>query len=433
MPELYGTLSATGVLNGTLQTIVYADNYNNLNNKPAINGHTLQGDQTASDLGLLTLADVPVESVNGQTGTVVLDGADIPYAAGVSVNDKIDAVEASIPSVPVVSVNGQTGAVVLDGADIEYGAGISVNDQLDNLAGQIPSIPVESVNGQTGNVVLDGADINYNATKTVNQRLDEIYLDIPEVPVHSVNSKIGNVVLDGTDINYNASYTVNDRIDYVEGLIEAGDVVSVNGLTGVVVLEGSDIEYSAGVTINDQIDNVEAEIPTSGADIEYSEGVTVNDQIGTNTTDIGNIAADVGDLTDLTTTNKDSLVDAVNEVDGKITTATTVSSGSITPNTGYTVVNSSVKKIGNLVAVSFVIKATTAITSRQTIANIANGFRPTQNEWYTFSGSSIVNGTSNRIITGLITSSGDIMVGDGIEPAGQSVIEFRGSCTYYTA
>lgn len=141
----------------------------------------------------------------------------------------------------------------------------------------------------------------------------------------------------------------------------------------------------------------------------------------------------VGDLSSLTTTNKDSLVDAVNEVDGKITTATTVSSGSITPNTGYTVVNSSVKKIGNLVAVSFVIKATTAITSRQTIANIANGFRPTQNEWYTFSGSSIVNGTSNRIITGLITSSGDIMVGDGIEPAGQSVIEFRGSCTYYTA
>lgn len=170
-------------------------------------------------------------------------------------------------------------------------------------------------------------------------------------------------------------------------------------------------------------DNTDSGLTATNAQDAIDE---VNDKADTNATNIG-------DLSQLTTTHQDSLVDAVNEVNGKITTATTVSSGTITPKTGYTVVNSSVKKIGNFVSVSFVIKATTAITSRQTIATIDNGFRPTQNEWYTFSGSSSVNGTSNRIITGLITSGGDIMVGDGIEPAGQSAIEFRGSCTYYTA
>ena len=357
MPDLYGQLTPQGVLNGSLQTIVYADNYNDLINKPSINSVELQGNKTAADLGLLTAGDIPVESVNGKQGVVILDGDDIEYSAGVSLSDQIDNVAAAIPSVPVLSVNSKTGAVVLDGDDIEYEAGTSVNSKITDLEAEIGSGPVISVNGQQGVVELDGTDINYSLTKTLNQKIDEVAASIPVVsyPVTSVNTKTGDVVLDGDDI-------------------------------------------------------------------DYAEGVTVNDQIGTNATNIG-------DLSQLTTTDKSSLVGAVKEVNGKLA----VTSGTITPKTGYTVVNSSVKKIGNLVSVSFVIKATTAITSRQTIATIDNGFRPTQNEWYTFSGSSSVNGTSNRIITGLITSGGDIMVGDGIEPAGQNAIEFRGSCTYYTA
>ena len=362
MPDLYGNLTPQAVLNGTLQTIVYADNYEDLRNKPSINSVTLIGNKTAAELGLATPADIPVESVNGYQGVVILDGDDIEYSAGVSVNDQIDTVAAAIPTIPVTSVNSKTGVVILDGDDIEYEAGTSVNSKITDLEAEIGSGPVVSVNGQQGVVELDGTDINYSLTKTINQKIDEVAASIPVVnyPVTSVNTKTGDVVLDGTDI-----------------------------------------EYSEGVTINDQIGNVADDIPADASELP----------LGTDFSDPTSTAGAIKDLQD----------------------KTTVTSGSITASTGYTVVNSNVKKIGNLVTISFVIKATTAITSRQTIANIANGFRPTQNEWYTFSGSSIVNGTSNRIITGLITSGGDIMVGDGIEPAGQSVIEFRGSCTYYTA
>lgn len=344
-----GGIVPQAVLNGTLGTVVYASNYNDLDNKPSINSVELRGNKTAEDLGLATPADITVTSVNTQTGDVSLTGQNIPYDSTYSVTEKINDLESQIVDSGVSSVNGHTGAVILTGSDINYSVGVSLNAKIDAVEGEIPVI-------------------NYPVT-------------------------------------------------------------SVNGETGAVVLAGSDIEYSAGVSINSQIDNVAGEI----SDLTAEDIPMSGEDPTTVSTAIGNNATSIGDLTTLTTTDKSSLVGAVNEVDGKITTATTVSSGTITPKTGYTVVNSSVKKIGNFVSVSFVIKATTAISSRQNIATIDNGFRPTQNEWYTFSGSSSVNGTSNRIITGLITSGGDIMVGDGIEPAGQSAIEFRGSCTYYTA
>lgn len=54
--------------------------YNQLSNRPSINGHTLTGNQTAQQLGLATPSDipaVPVQSVNGKTGAVALDAADV--------------------------------------------------------------------------------------------------------------------------------------------------------------------------------------------------------------------------------------------------------------------------------------------------------------------------------------------------------------------
>lgn len=56
------------------------NNYNNLTNKPQINSVTLSGNKTAADLGLANASDiptVPVQSVNGQTGAVVLDAANV--------------------------------------------------------------------------------------------------------------------------------------------------------------------------------------------------------------------------------------------------------------------------------------------------------------------------------------------------------------------
>ena len=51
-----------------------------------------------NDSGFITSAEAPVQSVNGYTGAVNLDGSNLDYDAGNSINDKIDAVEAAIPT-----------------------------------------------------------------------------------------------------------------------------------------------------------------------------------------------------------------------------------------------------------------------------------------------------------------------------------------------
>ena len=66
--------------------------YEDLTNKPSINGVTLIGDKTTEDLHI----QAGVTSWNGQTGDVVY----------------------TPPEAPVQSVNGQTGAVVLDASDV---------------------------------------------------------------------------------------------------------------------------------------------------------------------------------------------------------------------------------------------------------------------------------------------------------------------------
>ena len=57
-----------------------ATDYNQLTNRPSINGTTLSGNQTSSQLGLYGTNNTPpypVISVNGQTGNVVLTPNDI--------------------------------------------------------------------------------------------------------------------------------------------------------------------------------------------------------------------------------------------------------------------------------------------------------------------------------------------------------------------
>ena len=222
---LHGRLTASGNLTGTVNTIVYAHNYNDLSNKPSINSVTLQGNKTASDLGLVTPSDIPVTSVNEQTGDVELTGDNIPYDTLTSVNAKINDLESQIVGAGVQSVNGMTGNVTLTGANINYSVGVSLNSRIDAVEGEIPVI-------------------NYPVT-------------------------------------------------------------SVNGKTGAVSLAGSDIEYSEGVSLTDQIDNVSGEISDlTGADIPMTA------------LDSTKVATAIGDLSTLTTTNQDSLVDAVNEVNG---------------------------------------------------------------------------------------------------------------------
>ena len=124
----------------------------------------------------LTIPQGPQEdaggtSVNGKTGAVTLDAADVgAYAkpsGGIPKTDLDQSVQTSLglantalQSAPVTSVNNKTGAVVLSASDV----------------GAKPAsyeAPVSSVNEKTGAVVLDAGDIGYEST-TVEEELGTI-------------------------------------------------------------------------------------------------------------------------------------------------------------------------------------------------------------------------------------------------------------------
>ena len=204
-----GSIVPQAVLNGTLGTVVYASNYNDLDNKPSINSVELRGNKTAEDLGLATPADITVTSVNTQTGDVSLTGQNIPYDSTYSVTEKINDLESQIVDSGVSSVNGHTGAVILTGSDINYSVGVSLNAKIDAVEGEIPVVnyPVTSVNGETGAVVLAGSDIEYSAGVSLTDKIDAVEGEIPVVdyPVTSVNEKTGAVDLTGADIAMSGS------------------------------------------------------------------------------------------------------------------------------------------------------------------------------------------------------------------------------------
>lgn len=246
--------------------------------------------------------DYPVDSVNGQTGDVVLyptedvqfpsveDGAWTIHrridgsnsgllfiknvkAQRIDGTNKYDIYDAgNPPPYPVTSVNGQTGAVNL-------------------------SFPVTSVNGQTGDV-----NLTFPVT-SVNGQTGAVVLTFP---VTSVNNQTGDVVIPQLVNNVSADYlhitedasgdewavergvtsgTTAIRIEVNNGHVEAyldftdttdtvidsfkllttqdipssSGVVSINGSAGVVVLTGSDIAVSSGdnTTIATKISNLQ--------------------------------------------------------------------------------------------------------------------------------------------------------------------------------
>ena len=178
--------------------------YHDLSNKPSIEGTTLDGNLSASDLGLAKTTDipsVPVQSVAGKTGDVTLDGGDVgfnaqgSYSSG-TVGAELSDLKTEISAKPDIDL-GITGATAgtyakvktVDGSgkptSWEYGAGgggggtsdytdltnkpqiegvtLSGNKSASDLglakASDIPAVPVQSVNGKTGAVVLSASDV----------------------------------------------------------------------------------------------------------------------------------------------------------------------------------------------------------------------------------------------------------------------------------
>ncbi len=190
--------------------------YNQLTNKPSINGTTLSGNQTSGQLGLYGTNNTPpypVTSVNGQTGDVVI-----------STGGNVD------------SVNGKTGVVVLSAADVGALPNTTVipdkTSQLDNDSGYITNSALTGyakkteIPTKTSELTNDSGYITNTAlepyaktvdipTKTSQLNNDSGYITANDVPVKSVNTKTGAVVLTQDDVGDGTTYvrTHNDFTD----------------------------------------------------------------------------------------------------------------------------------------------------------------------------------------------------------------------------
>ena len=267
-------------------------NYNNLTNKPSINGTTLSGNKTSTELGVYGTGNeppYPVTSVNGQTGAVTIntDGK-------------------------VTSVNGQTGDVELNADSVGALSSTtkipSATSDLTNDSGYITAAdaPVQSVDGQTGEVVT-------NAVKTTAQTLTDVqktqartnigagtssfsgaYDDLtgkPTIPsktseLDNDSGFITNAALapyaKTADVPTKTSQLNNDS-GFVDaaGASAAAPVQSVNNKTGAVVLTQDDVGNGTTYvrTHNDFTDAAKQQINTNedniamlDSDMEAAQG-----------------------------------------------------------------------------------------------------------------------------------------------------------------
>ena len=309
-------------------------NYNNLTNKPSINGTTLSGNKTSTELGVYGTGNeppYPVTSVNGQTGAVTIntDGK-------------------------VTSVNGQTGDVVLNAESVGALPSTtkipSATSDLTNDSGYITAAdaPVQSVDGQTGEVVTNAVKITAQ-TLTDAQKAQArtnigagtssfsgVYDDlIGKPPIPSKTSELDNdsgfitnaalaPYAKTADVPTKTSQLNNDS-GFVDaaGASAAAPVQSVNTKTGAVVLTQDDVGNGTTYvrTHNDFTDAAKQQINTNkdniamlDSDMEAAQGdiTTLKGNVTTLTNALGSkqdkIAGGASTITDDNLTANRALV-----------------------------------------------------------------------------------------------------------------------------
>ena len=160
MDSLKGTLTPMKVLSGRLNGgIAYGTfNYNELENKPSVNGHELVGNvnipiptktsDLTNDSGFITDADIPTKTSELTNDSGFITSADIPTIPTNTSQLNNDSGFLTMNTTPVWSVNSQTGDVNLFIP--------KATSQLKNDSGFLTmnTTPVRSVNLQTGDVNL---------------------------------------------------------------------------------------------------------------------------------------------------------------------------------------------------------------------------------------------------------------------------------------
>jgi hypothetical protein len=152
--------------------------------------------------------------VNGQTGTVVLDAADVGAYADDNPSGFVDAAGAAAAA-PVQSVNSLSGTVVLDAAAVGAYPDSNPSGFVD-AAGAAVAAPVQSVNGATGTVSVNA----------VGSAAAPITYDVGTQTVGSDGSLLVTVEHGGDDSEPRPSYAAT--------VYWKGTVAPVNGAAGDV-------------------------------------------------------------------------------------------------------------------------------------------------------------------------------------------------------
>ena len=187
-----------------------------------------------------------VDSVNGQTGTVSLDTADLTDVDTTAPTDGqvlryVSASSKYVPTTlsstaPVDSVNGQTGAVVLDADDISDATTTNkytTAADISKLAGIEAGAEVNPTASEIKTSYESNADTNA-FTDAEKSKLAGIAAGAEVNAVDSVNTQTGAVVLDADDIS--DATTINK-------FTTAGDISKLAGIEA-----GADVTDSANVT-----------------------------------------------------------------------------------------------------------------------------------------------------------------------------------------
>lgn len=199
-----------------------------------------------NDSGFITASQAPVQSVNGQVGTV-----------NISIPEQVNADWNSVSGTSQILNKPSLSTVATSGSytDLSNKPTIPTNtNQLTNGAGFVTAVqaassaPVQSVNGQVGNVTLTipAAQIQSDWNQSNTSALDYIKNKptIPSVvyPVTSVNGKTGDVVLVNTDVGAAATSHTHAIADItglqtaLNGKISVGASIPYSTLTGAPAL-----------------------------------------------------------------------------------------------------------------------------------------------------------------------------------------------------
>ena len=143
--------------------------------------------------------------------------SELPTKTSELENDSGYITSSDIPSIPVTTVNGKTGAVVLNATDVRALPNTTVipttTSQLTNNSGYITSAgaPVQTVNGKTGAVQLTATDVGAISAADISQTLGNSSTKVP-----SEKAVVDTMSAAGYGYMLKAKYANNSTDDTVD-------------------------------------------------------------------------------------------------------------------------------------------------------------------------------------------------------------------------